>query len=85
MADRTLLSKHDAELQGLSRYYTGKICRNGHLTDRMVANGGCVGCAAAYRQNNRKSAAAYHRVYQAKNKARLNEKRKTNLRKLWAD
>lgn len=26
------------------RYFTGKPCKNGHITERAAANGGCMEC-----------------------------------------
>lgn len=35
---------------GLSHYYTGKPCLNGHLSDRHTTSGQCVECGVAYRK-----------------------------------
>jgi hypothetical protein len=29
---------------GEARYFTGKMCKNGHIRDRYAINGACVGC-----------------------------------------
>lgn len=42
-----ILSRRDALLLGLKRYYTGKPCKYGHDAERFVANGGCVECVQA--------------------------------------
>lgn len=34
-----------AKATGLTRYYTGKPCRYGHTTERLVRNGACVECS----------------------------------------
>lgn len=44
MAD-TVLSREDARMRGLTRYFTGEPCKRGHLADRLVSNRGCVVCA----------------------------------------
>ncbi len=41
-----VLSKNGAAMSGLSRFYTGKTCRQGHLAERYVSNGQCVICNA---------------------------------------
>ncbi|MDR3464153.1 MAG: HNH endonuclease signature motif containing protein [Beijerinckiaceae bacterium] len=41
-----LLSRADARARGLSRYWTGKPCKHGHIAERIVANGACVECVA---------------------------------------
>ena len=38
-----LISRKEAKSLGLSRYYTGKPCKNGHLSPQYV-NGNCVAC-----------------------------------------
>ncbi|ESD44066.1 hypothetical protein HMPREF1604_01238 [Escherichia coli 908519] len=35
----------EAAKAGLNRYFTGKRCRHGHLSERYVLNGTCVECA----------------------------------------
>jgi len=36
----------EAALCGLTRFYTGKPCKNGHITERYVSNKQCVSCNA---------------------------------------
>lgn len=40
------ISKKDATSQGLLRYFTGKPCWQGHISERLVSNRGCVACHA---------------------------------------
>lgn len=39
-----IISRVDAASEGLTRFYTGKKCRHGHLSERFVSNGVCVAC-----------------------------------------
>src|ERR1035438_1005723 len=43
-----LISRKDARIKGLKRYFTGKECKNGHLAERYVSSssetGVCVEC-----------------------------------------
>lgn len=39
-----LISREEAREKGLKRYYTGKPCRSGHVSERYVAGGACVEC-----------------------------------------
>ena len=39
-----LLTKKDAEEQGLTRYFTGKPCPYGHIADRFVSTRACSVC-----------------------------------------
>lgn len=41
-----VLSRNEAAMSGLSRFYTGHLCREGHLAERFVGNRQCVVCNA---------------------------------------
>jgi hypothetical protein len=41
-----VLSRQEAAASGLSRFYTGRKCENGHMAQRYVTNGQCVKCNA---------------------------------------
>lgn len=45
-----IISVSEAKSRGLKRYYTGKSCRNGHIAERMIANGNCLDCQLATNQ-----------------------------------
>lgn len=45
MPTRMCIEKHMAMLKGKSRYFTGKPCKYGHLSDRYVDGSRCVECA----------------------------------------
>lgn len=38
------ITRQDAELLRVSRYFTGKACKHGHVCERMVSTHACVGC-----------------------------------------
>ncbi|MCU1340392.1 MAG: hypothetical protein JWO19_5973 [Bryobacterales bacterium] len=40
-----LISASAAKQKGLPRYFTGKKCKRGHLTERRVVGGACVKCS----------------------------------------
>ncbi|HFW6621196.1 TPA: hypothetical protein ACICHD_002812 [Escherichia coli] len=40
-----IVTRMEAAKAGLNRYFTGKRCRHGHLSERYVLNGTCVECA----------------------------------------
>ncbi len=40
-----IISYAEAKAQGLKRYFTGKPCKNGHRSERMVSHCGCIACA----------------------------------------
>ena len=39
------ISKEEARKQGLKRYFTGLLCKNGHLEERFVSTRQCMQCA----------------------------------------
>ena len=44
---REIVDRASARSRGLSRFYTGKPCKRGHITDRHVVSGSCVLCLRA--------------------------------------
>ena len=42
-----IITRKEAKGQGLSRYFTGKPCRNGHVCERYCNGGRCLKCNAA--------------------------------------
>jgi hypothetical protein len=39
-----IIKRKEALTKGLKRYYTGKPCKHGHLSERFVSNKGCLSC-----------------------------------------
>jgi 5-methylcytosine-specific restriction endonuclease McrA len=39
-----VVSRADAKAAGLMRFFTGKPCKHGHLSERMTCNGACYAC-----------------------------------------
>lgn len=42
-----IITRKQAQAEGLKRYFTGKPCRHGHVAERWVANRGCIECRTA--------------------------------------
>lgn len=57
-----LISRPAAIAAGLTRYFTGKPCKHGHISMRSVFNAGCITCwrprAKNWKRNNRSRIAA---------------------------
>ena len=51
-----IILRAEAKQLGLTRYFTGKACKHGHIGYRDTMNGGCVDCANAAKR------ARYHAV-----------------------
>jgi hypothetical protein len=41
-----IITRAEAQAQGLQRYFTGKPCRHGHRSERLASNGRCCQCHA---------------------------------------
>lgn len=48
--DRLIISRQMAISYGLIRYFTGKVCKNGHIAERQLSNGSCIECRNAGRR-----------------------------------
>lgn len=44
-----IISRADAKAQGLTRYFTGKPCKHGHVSERIIA-GQCCECRKVYHE-----------------------------------
>lgn len=53
-----IISRKDAFNQGLTKFFTGKICKNNHLAERYVTSGSCSKCYKTYRPQSQRS--LYH-------------------------
>lgn len=57
-----LISRSEAQIAGLKRYFTGVPCRHGHIAERYVSAWACLDCQkpstpASHARNQRKYAA----------------------------
>ncbi len=51
----SVLDRTEAAQRGLSRFYTHKPCKSGHLAERYVSNRQCVACNAARARDRERS------------------------------
>ncbi len=62
-----IISRKEAMALGLRRYFTGKPCRRGHITERGVASRSCVACdrlwAAAHPEVARNAGRRYNAAH----------------------
>ncbi len=49
-----ILRRAEAKHLGLARYFTGKKCKHGHLSQRLVSNGSCIVCADDRQRRSRR-------------------------------
>lgn len=67
----SILSPKEAKQQGLTKYYTGVPCVNGHTEFRLVSTRRCTACNRINTSSTEK--AAYNKKYVIENKDRLQE------------
>lgn len=73
-----VILKSEAREIGLSRYFTGKPCPKGHVSERYVSCGHCVECTSEYAKENRKEIKA---EYWNENRNAINEARRSRYAK----
>lgn len=47
-----ITTREQARARGLDRYYTGKPCKHGHITERRTSDSHCIECAAIRSNEN---------------------------------
>ena len=61
-----VLARTEAAMRGLSRFYTGRMCKEGHRAERFVGNRQCIMCnarKARQREANRSLWEPSYRMY----------------------
>ena len=56
-----IILKKDAKLLGINRYFTGKLCKYGHISERRVSSGHCIECEVSDRVKAYKK--SYKKIY----------------------
>lgn len=69
---RAVVSKAAARSAGAKKYFTGKPCKNGHVSERWVSCGSCVGCQAITKVKIKGWALQYQRAWREKNRDKVN-------------
>src|SRR5882672_4516842 len=76
MEELKIISPADARAIGLTRYFTGKPCKCGHIAERLVSNAHCVSCEYS------RDRAASHRAYHLRNRESILERHASSETKL---
>jgi hypothetical protein len=79
------ISWQDAYALGMTRYFTGKPCNRGHLTERRISDGKCVQCQnERNKRKYRERPEVRKRALEAarRSEARMTPEKKAN-RKVW--
>lgn len=90
-----IITAREAFNNGLTRYFTGKECSQGHLAERMISNGSCVSCLNEKRKRSREDIYEATKVWRLKNPSSRNKEAKlyrekypekiANRQKKWRD
>lgn len=67
------ISRKDAIEKGLMRYYTGKRCRNGHLSERYTSTRVCIECLSDWRAANMPKIVARSNEWQKRNRPHMRQ------------
>lgn len=65
-----IISRKEAVQLGLSRYFTGKPCKNGHIAERLMSVGQCLTCNKQRYEQNKEAIKARVRKWASNNKER---------------
>jgi hypothetical protein len=72
-----ILTRKQAKLLGLKKYFTGKPCKNNHVSERYVDGGNCVECLKEKHVNADKELKRVKDLdYYHKNKTTINQKKR---------
>jgi hypothetical protein len=81
-----ILSYSEAKSQGLKRYFTGEVCKKGHISEKQTSNRTCIKCVREHSSENKHIAHFRNKKHYEANKAREQERmkkyREANLPKL---
>ncbi len=66
--DLTIISRKEAKISGLKRYFTGRPCKHGHITQRDVVNGTCIECTRDWARKNPERVKQYSYEYYHENR-----------------
>lgn len=67
-----IITRKEAIAQGLKRYFTGKPCKHGHVSERTI-NRNCVECALEMTRKWREKNKDYGREYRSKNERKIKD------------
>lgn len=71
-----IISRKEAIARGLNKYFTGKPCINGHVSERYVRGYQCIKCYQEikkdYYESTKEVRNAYHVVWVMKNREHVN-------------
>ena len=84
-----IITRKEAKEKGLTRYFTGKPCKHGHVEYRQTSKGECIECKRLWDKNNHDKIKDWHervgrelaKQRRAENRAEVNRKKREWYRK----
>lgn len=70
---RVIIPHKKAKAKGLDMYFTGKPCKNGHISERYVSNWQCIDCSQEYSKQRYQENKEDIKQYRQENKEHRNE------------
>lgn len=64
-----IILKKQAVALGLKKYFTGKPCKQGHISERYVSGGACIECHIIYAKSISEKQSKYCKEWRIKNKS----------------
>ena len=71
--EREVITRNDAIVQQLPRYFTGIACKHGHVSERYTKTRICVECCVIHNKAKNGTRTEYHRKWKQNNKERHRE------------
>ncbi len=71
-----IIGRKEAKEKGLTRYFTGKTCKHGHVCERYLRNRQCVKCTSIWSLNYNRKVGYKHQYKQHRKPGVLEKKRK---------
>ena len=79
------MERAQAKKEGLTRYFTGRPCVNGHIAPRETISGGCCECLNAYKRNRYHSKTKLHQNKKSSEWKSANKERVRQYNKLYRE
>ena len=80
-----IITREEAQEQGLTKYFTGKPCKHGHLAERYVNQNACIECKILQRKKfyskNKDKIQDYNKKYKTENPEIIKQNSKKYLSK----
>jgi hypothetical protein len=74
-----IVSRKEAKEKGLKRYFTGNVCKQGHLAERYTLTGHCCECV---KEEARKRQATWRSLNREKHREQISKYQKENREKV---